>query len=85
MGKQCPVKADADVDYSGDYGYPIGADFKNEQIQKHNLMSLEEFQAQRESDDEWYAEEDEDEPEPAPAPARPAMGGLLSAIAGRGR
>ena len=83
LGNQCPVKADLALDYSGDYGYPSGAEFISEKVQKHNLLSLEEYQAMRESDDEW-GEEEEEEPEPQ-QPARPVMGGLLSAIAGRGR
>jgi hypothetical protein len=47
LGNQCPVKAD-NVDYSGDYGYPDSPEYTKNEIQKHNLLSVEDIRARKE-------------------------------------
>ena len=34
MGMQCPFKADAQVDYSGDYGFPTGDEYEQDEVTK---------------------------------------------------
>ena len=80
LGKQCPLKADAEFDYSGDYGFPEGPVYNASEVQKSNLLSVEEFQARQAEDEAEYAEE---EASPAGPPA--GLGGLLSAISARGK
>jgi hypothetical protein len=49
IGMQCPLKADLRTDYSGDYGYPPGDEYEKMEVEKHNLLSAEEFE-QRKAD-----------------------------------
>jgi hypothetical protein len=79
LGNQCPVKADSVVDYDvEDYGFPSGAEYDVAEVQKSNLLTVEDLQA-RQREDQY---EEEATSRPAGAPALP-MGGLLSAIANR--
>jgi hypothetical protein len=34
MGKQCPVRADKENDYSGSYGYPYGDEYEVSDVKK---------------------------------------------------
>ena len=42
-GSQCPVTADSMTDYSGDYGYPAEAEYPVNEVQKSNLLTVEDF------------------------------------------
>jgi hypothetical protein len=78
LGNQCPVKADSLVDYDDvDYGFPSGAEYDVAEVQKSNLLTVEDLQARQKEDQ--YEEEATSKSGP---PALP-MGGLLSAIANR--
>ena len=37
IGNQCPVKADAVIDYSGDYGFPDGPEYEVMEVAKEDL------------------------------------------------
>jgi hypothetical protein len=52
IGKQCPLKADLDVDYSEDYGFPAEDIYNVEKVKKSNLLTVEELE-RRKQDDEW--------------------------------
>jgi hypothetical protein len=51
LGNQCPLKADMTMDYSGDYGFSEEAQYDISEVQKSNLLSVEEFQARNEPAD----------------------------------
>lgn len=80
LGKQCPVKADQEVHYDEDYGFPPDAIYNIEKVKKSNLLTVEELE-RRKQDDEWgydapVAEEEE-------TPSVPTAG-LMAAIGARG-
>jgi hypothetical protein len=80
VGKQCPLKADLEIDYSDDYGFPEEAVYNVETVKKSNLLTVEELE-RRKHDDDW-----ENHPAPTreePEPARPPTAGLMAAIGSR--
>jgi len=78
IGKQCPLVADKDIDYTGDYGFPAEAIYNVEKVKKSNLLTVEELE-RRKNDDEWGGPPVEEEPESAPPPTA----GLMSSISDR--
>ena len=42
-GSQCPVTADSMTDYSGDYGFTEEAEYGQYEVQKSNLLTVEDF------------------------------------------
>ena len=79
IGKQCPVKADQEEDYSEDYGFPPEDVYNVEKVKKSNLLTVEELE-RRKQDDDWGYDAPVAEQEPTPAPTA----GLMAAIGVRG-
>jgi hypothetical protein len=80
IGKQCPVKADQEEDYSQDYGFPPEDVYNVEKVKKSNLLTVEELE-RRKNDDGWgydapVAVEDE--------PTRAPTAGVMAAISAGG-
>ena len=54
IGLQCPIKADAQMDYSGDYGFPEGPEYEAMEVVKEDLsysqQRAKELREQREKD-----------------------------------
>jgi len=49
VGMRCPFKADLRTDYSGDFGFPPGDEYEAIEVEKHNLLSAEDYD-QRKAD-----------------------------------
>ena len=68
LGNQCPIKADAAIDYSGDYGFPEGPEYLVDRVRKSTLLSMEDLERRSDDDDDggtgFSFRYKEQEPEP---------------------
>eukprot|EP00934_Nitzschia_sp_Nitz4_P008812 Nitzschia sp. Nitz4//scaffold408_size10072//5258//9466//NITZ4_009084-RA/size10072-processed-gene-0.3-mRNA-1//-1//CDS//3329551145//8802//frame0 len=82
IGKQCPIKADMEIDYSVDYGFPAEAVYNVEQVKKSNLLTVEDLERRKQEGDDWM--HDTSANTPVPEVAKPPTAGLMASIADRG-
>uniref|UniRef100_A0A7R9ZKQ1 Uncharacterized protein n=1 Tax=Craspedostauros australis TaxID=1486917 RepID=A0A7R9ZKQ1_9STRA len=84
IGNQCPIKANAAMDYSGDYGFPESGIYSKSEVQKSSLLTVEEFQARQREDDDAHNEGVGDSDGSGAAglhpPGKGALGGMLKQI-----
>lgn len=82
IGKQCPLKADLEIDYSEDYGFPAEAVYNVEQVKKSNLLTVEDIERRKQEGDDWGYDANPQVEEPAPNRAPPV--GIMASIASTG-